>query len=299
MSTLGQLGERAVIRRLLPFLDPHRELIVGAGDDCAVCRAPGGAVDQVFTTDPIVEGVHFLAGEQARRVGHKAAGRVLSDIAAMGAQPKWVLVNVVAPADLPMSYLEGAYEGMAALCRRFSSSIIGGDVAQGPVLEFHVFGVGELPAGSACLRSGGRAGDALCVTGPLGGSAGGKHLDFIPRVDEGLFLRESGLVSAMMDLSDGLATDLRHLLERSGVGAALTADDIPRNGSLEAALRDGEDFELLFSVPAEEVGVLSGAWQERFGSRLARIGRITDEPGVIRLDDRVLEGDAFEHFSES
>lgn len=297
MSTLGNMGEREVIRRLLPALDGHEELIVGAGDDCAVCRMPGAEVDQVFTTDPIIEGVHFLAGEQPKRVGNKAAGRVLSDIAAMGATPKWLLVNVVAPAEFEMDYLEDVYVGMTALCRRFGAVIIGGDVARGPVFELHVFGVGELPAGTALLRSGARVGDVVFVTGPLGDSRAGKHLDFTPRIEEGIFLRESGRVNALMDLSDGLATDLRHVLGQSGVGADLRGAAIPKTGSLGRALRDGEDFELLLTAPPAASELLRVAWRARFGSELAAIGEVTDEVGVLRLDGRVFAPFAFEHFS--
>lgn len=297
MSTLGQLGEREVIRRLLPFLSAHNELVVGAGDDCAVCRVPGSDLDQVFTTDPVVEGVHFLAGEQPHRVGNKAAGRVLSDIAAMGASPKWILVNIVAPSSLEINYLEEVYAGMSALCRRFGATIIGGDVANGPVLEAHVFGVGEIPVGGARLRSAAESGDAIFVTGPLGGSADGKHLDFIPRVEEGVFLRETGHVKAMMDLSDGVATDLRHVLEQSGVGAALDSAGIPAVKSLEGALRDGEDFELIFTVAKGDVEILQRLWRERFGTGLAQIGEITEKTGVLRLDGQILDGDAFEHFA--
>ncbi len=294
MSTLGEIGEHEAIRRLLPLLGNHDALVVAAGDDCAVCRMPGAETDQVFTTDPIIEGVHFAPGEIPRRVGHKAAGRVLSDIAAMGARPRWLLVNVVAPPTLEFGYLEKIYAGMTALLERFGALVIGGDLAKGPVLELHVFGVGELPSGAALLRSGARVGDSIFVTGPLGCSLEGKHLDFTPRVEEGILLRETGKVNALMDVSDGLATDLRHILSRSGVGANLESAAIPKNGTLEQALFDGEDFELLFTAPAE----IEALWGDRLGFRPARIGAVTSEVGVLRLDGAALEGKAFEHFTD-
>ncbi len=301
METLGGIGEHEAIRRLCAKLGAHPDLIVGAGDDCAVCRLPGTGSDQVFTTDPIVENSHFQGLEKPERIGNKAVGRVLSDIAAMGAQPQWILVNVVSPPELEFQCLEKIYAGMSALCSRFGATIIGGDLGQGTSLELHVFGTGLLPAGSALLRSGARPGDRILVTGPLGGSRSGKHLDFVPRVEEGLFLRETGLVHAMMDLSDGLATDLRHMLRQSGVGAILDGAAIPAVESLGQALYDGEDFELLLTASPVNADALQARWRERFGTALPTIGMITDRENVLELEEdgsfRVLEGKAFEHFS--
>ena len=281
MEKLGEIGEHEAIRRLVAGLGKHADLVVGAGDDCAVCRLQGTGADQVFTTDPIIENVHFLPSEKPERIGNKAAGRVLSDIAAMGAQPQWLLVNVVAPPEQDLQALERIYAGMNALCGHFGATIIGGDLAQGPCLEMHVFGTGTLPAGSALLRSGAKPGDGIFVTGSLGGSREGKHLDFVPRVEEGIFLRESGMVDAMMDISDGLATDLRHILGRSGVGAVLDAENIPRVGTLGQALFDGEDFELLFTVSPRDAVPLLDAWKARFPElRLSCIGRITAAGGL-------------------
>ena len=303
MNTLGELGEHEVIRRLVEKLGDSSDLVVGAGDDCAVVAMPGSTFHQVFTTDPVVEGVHFLPTHEPERIGHKAVGRVLSDIAAMGASPQWVLVNVVAAPDLDVKILEGIYDGMTALCRQFGATVIGGDLAQGPTLEVHVFGSGILPAGSALLRSGACPGDVIFVSGPLGGSAAGRHLDFLPRVEEGCFLRESGCVGALMDISDGLATDLRHLLSQSGVGAVLDADRIPSNGSLESALFDGEDFELLFTVRPERVDKLVQGWGARFAGLPCAIGKITTDLDrlCLRFPDgreQLVEGKAFEHFKD-
>jgi thiamine-monophosphate kinase len=296
MLTLGEIGEHETIRRILPMLGNHAELVVGAGDDCAVCRLKGTGMDQVFTTDPVIENVHFQSLEKPERIGHKAVGRVLSDIAAMGAAPQWILVNVVAPASLEIQALEKIYEGMGAICERFGATIIGGDVAKGEKLELHVFGTGLVPADTALLRSGASVGDAVLVTGPLGCSfASGHHLDFIPRVDEGLFLRETGLVGAMMDVSDGLATDLRHILKQSQVGAALEGQAIPRNGSLEQALFDGEDFELVLTSP--NPAELQARWAAQFETELPILGKITAEVGVLMLNGQLIESKAFEHFA--
>ncbi len=302
MEKLIDIGEHETIRRLAATLGSHPDLVVPAGDDCAVARLPGCNLDQVFTTDPVIENVHFLPSDDPVRVGNKAVGRVLSDVAAMGARPQWILVNVVAPPELEFARLEGIYEGMSALCHRFGATIIGGDLAQGTSLEVHVFGTGLLPSGCALLRSGGATGEPLYVSGPLGASNRGRHLDFVPRVEEGIFLRESGVVGAMMDISDGLATDLRHILARSGVGAELDAACIPCVGTLEQALYDGEDFELLFSVRETDAAKLADCWGQRFGSRPVRIGVLTDAVGSLLLrhpDESVvaLQEKAFEHFS--
>jgi thiamine-monophosphate kinase len=301
MDTLGQIGEHAAIERLAATLGTHPDLRIGAGDDCAVASLPGTETDQVFTTDPIIENIHFLPTDLPERIGNKAAGRVFSDIAAMGAQPQWLLVNVVAPPRQEVGMLEKIYDGINALCHRFGATLIGGDLAQGTCLELHVFGTGTLPAGTALLRSGAQMGDAIFTTGPLGCSLQGRHLDFVPRVEEGLFLRESGHVHAMMDISDGLATDLRHILRASGIGAVLDADAIPKNGTLENALYDGEDFELLFTASAPDAATLQAQWAKRFGTPLSAIGQITDRKNklCIRHTDgaaHVLEDKAFEHF---
>ena len=303
METLKDIGEQEAIRRILHLLGNHPDLAVEAGDDCAVCHVPGTGKDQVFTTDPIIENVHFLPSDDPKRVGHKAAGRVLSDIAAMGAQPQWILVNVVAPEEQEVQALEDIYKGMNNLCNRFGATIVGGDLSRGPCLELHVFGTGVLPAGSALLRSGARPGDTIFVTGALGSSRTGKHLDFIPRVEEGICLRQSGVVSAMMDISDGLATDLRHLLKQSGVGAELDAGSIPKLGTVEQALYDGEDFELLFTVPADCMDTVYKGWKARFDSELFPIGRIDSETEALKIrspkgEVGILECKAFEHFTD-
>lgn len=301
MNTLNDIGEHAAIQKLAATLGTHPDLRVGVGDDCAVTRLSGSETDQVFTTDPIVENVHFLSSDRPERIGNKAAGRVLSDIAAMGAQPQWLLVNVVAPPSQDVGALEKIYAGINALCNRFGAVLIGGDLAQGPCLELHVFGTGTLPSGTALLRSGAQAGDRIVTTGQLGGSIAGRHLDFVPRVEEGIFLRESGRVHAMMDISDGLATDLRHILHAGGVGAVLDANAVPANGTLESALYDGEDFELLFTVAEADVAELNAQWNARFDTPLSAIGRITDRANELCIKhadgtEEILGGKAFEHF---
>ena len=189
-------------------------------------------------------------------------------------------------------------------------AIVGGDTVSGSVLEFHVFGVGQVRKGGAVLRSGARVGDAIYVTGELGGSLSGKHLTFEPRIEEALWLRESGWVSAMIVVSDGIATDLDHILEQSGMGAEIAANDIPVSPAaksaggdrtpLEHALYDGEDYELLFTVPADRQSAFESSWADTFDLPCTRIGQILGERGPIVLVDgdrrSPLEGGGYEHF---
>jgi len=302
MKTVGELGEIRTIRRLTSMLKPHPNLSIGAGDDCAVTHIPGSDQDQVFTTDPIIESVHFLPTDEPTQIGNKAAGRVLSDLAAMGAQPQWLLINVVAPASLEIDFLEKIYQGISTLSQRFGATLIGGDLAEGSVLELHLFGTGTLPAGSALLRSKAQVNDQIFTTGKLGGSRTGKHLNFTPRVEEGLFLRKLGWVHSMIDISDGLGSDLRHILRASNVGAILDANAIPYNHSLESALFDGEDFELLFTLSPKNTKSLLHAWNQKFKTPLYLIGTITNQTEQLKLKEKdgtihLIKSNGFAHFS--
>ncbi len=245
MTTLKELGEHSAITRLTANLK-------AVGDDCAVLPLDAN-YDLVLTTDPLISGIHFTPDTPPEQIGWKAAARVLSDFAAMGADPQYLLINLVAPPDENFQTLEQIYDGVSKVRKLFDVDLVGGDLAQGLNLELHVFGVGRVPKGTALLRSAARPGDLIYVTGPLGGSfESGKHLNFMPRLKEAKWLRQSGYVHAMMDISDGLATDLRHILKASGVGADLDSANLPMFGTLEQALYDGEDFELLFTVSAED-----------------------------------------------
>jgi thiamine-monophosphate kinase len=266
-------------------------VVAGIGDDCAVVRAGHGArFDWLLKSDPVIEGVHFTPQAKPEAVGHKAIGRVLSDLAAMGGEPLWILIDLVAPAGTPVSRLERIYRGAARLARRHGVAIVGGDTARGPTLELHVFAVGRVPRGQAVLRSGAKPGNVIYVTGSLGGSLAGRHLAFEPRLREGQWLMKKRWVTAMMDVSDGLAADVPRLVAASRVGAALEAGHIPVSAAarragqglttLEHALGDGEDFELLFTVKAGEAAAFEKAWRAQFKLRCTRIGFVTRKAGV-------------------
>lgn len=288
-------GEDALVRRITRLLPTtRRDVIAGIGDDCAVVRLPGSAHDLLLTSDPVIEGIHFIPGAASEAVGHKAVGRVLSDIAAMGGEPLWILVDLVAPRPAPVARIEGIYRGMRRLARAAGAAVVGGDTSSGPALELHLFAVGRVPERRAILRSGARPGNLVYVTGALGGSRAGRHLSFVPRLREGCWLRAGGWATAMMDLSDGLATDLPRLLAMSEVGAVIESARLPvaqavgtmRDGrsDIEHALGDGEDFELLFTVPAAKRAAFEAAWR-RAWPRLActRIGAIVRGPAILRL----------------
>lgn len=291
MKTLQQMGEHAAIAALTKNLK-------AVGDDCAVLPLDAH-YDLVLTSDPLICGVHFTPGTDPEQIGWKAAARVLSDFAAMGADPQYLLINLVAPPEQDFQTLEKIYEGVSKVRKLFDVDLVGGDLAQGPTLELHVFGVGRVPKGAALLRSGAHVGDILYVTGPLGGSFScGKHLTFMPRIKESKWMRQSGFVRCMMDISDGLATDLRHILKASKVGADIVSANLPMVGTLEQALFDGEDFELLFTVHAEEADAFDFQCLEDLDQQFPRIGKITAQPDVLTLDGVVLARKAFEHFKD-
>lgn len=308
LKTIGDAGELDVVERIKKFLPEHSDILVGAGDDCAVVRSAGSETDLVLTSDPVIEGVHFTPDTDPFDVGRKAVGRVLSDLAAMGAVPRWILINLVAPSSTPLAVIDDIYAGANKLLTLFGVVIVGGDVAEGEKLELHVFGTGTVPNRTAVERKGASAGDLVFVTGKLGGSINGKHLSFMPRVEQGIWLRD--WATAMMDISDGLASDLRRLVKMSKVGCDLNVKDIPVSESaqkfnddispLEHALYDGEDFELLFTIPKGQKEIFLTAWHKEFDLECTCIGTITDHPNIISLVDngtkKVLSWHGYEHF---
>ncbi|MBN1672941.1 MAG: thiamine-phosphate kinase [Kiritimatiellae bacterium] len=311
-QTLGQLGERAVIARLTRLLSNTQDVRVGPGDDCAVVRSPTAGDDLLLTSDPVIEGAHFLPGTAPEAIGHKAIGRVLSDIAAMGGEPQWALVDVVAPRKTAVAKLEKIYAGMLALARTHGLALVGGDTSEGECLALHAFGVGRVAEGRAILRSGAEPGDAVYVTGALGGSGRGRHLSFEPRVREGAWLGKRGWAKAMIDVSDGLATDLAHLCAMSRTGAVILEDRIPiapaardmedGRSAVAHALGDGEDFELLFAVEPDGQPAFEAAWRAAFELPCTFIGALTEQRGILECVDaagnrRTVSSTGFEHFA--
>ncbi|MFO7871793.1 MAG: thiamine-phosphate kinase, partial [Kiritimatiellia bacterium] len=254
MDSLEDIGEVNALKRITSGLEQTARVIEGPGDDCAVIRADDGSRhDLLLTSDPVIMNTHFTPETPPAAVGRKAVGRVLSDIAAMGGEPLSVLFDISAKAETPVSFLQEVYGGAASLGRKFGISVAGGDLSRGESLEIHAFAVGKVPRGGAVLRSGARAGDVIMATGVLGGSSRGKHIDFLPRVNEGIWLRQGRWISSLIDISDSPARDITHIAEASAVGAEIEIARLPvsKDAALMAdgkkasrhALYDGEDFE--------------------------------------------------------
>jgi len=283
------MDEFDYIRWLRQRTPPHPRVVVGPGDDCAVLRPSSAPL--LVKTDMLLANSHFIL-EQAgpRRVGRKALAVNLSDIAAMGGRPVAAVVSVGLPRHGAQHLAEELYLGMRELADEFDTAIVGGDTnTWDGGLVVSVALVGDAGPQGPILRSGAQPGDWLFVTGPLGGSIQGKHLDFTPRVREALQLQEHAQIHAMLDISDGLAADVNHICAESGCGAVLVAERIPvtqaarqmRDGRspLEHALGDGEDFELAFTVAPED-GRRLLAKQPIPGLTLAWIGDCCAESGL-------------------
>jgi len=274
-----ELGEDALVARLTAALAGSGEVAVGPGDDCAAIRMAGGELCLLLKTDSVVEDVHFLRTQPPEKVGWKAICRAISDVGAMGGRPRFALISLASPGDLEADYWTRFYRGLNRAARRYDVRIVGGETTRSPgpiVVTVSLTGLVETKR--MVTRAGGRPGDAIYVTGRLGGSRRGRHLTFEPRVDEAAWLTRRFRPSAMMDLSDGLARDLPRLAARSGTGFAIDPRSIPRNRgcSVEQALGDGEDYELLFTLPPGEAGGLERGWKKRYPRlALTRIGELT------------------------
>jgi thiamine-monophosphate kinase len=309
------MNEFELIARLTQSLPADASVVTGPGDDCAVLDL--GIPDRfiLFKTDAVVEGVHFTRETPPEQIGHKALGRCLSDIAAMAGTPHSALVTLALPPDYEVAVVDGIYAGLTTLAQRHGVSIVGGETTTNPErILISIALLGTVTRGKQVLRAGAKPGDALFVTGDLGGSLAGRHLEFEPRVREAQWLAARFAVHAMLDLSDGLAGDLRHLLHASGVGAELLASAIPVSRAakaraaergkpaLLAALTDGEDFELLFAVAGTDAVPLLDAWKVAFPSvKLSCIGRINaGHELVLRDKDQVrrLTAHGYVHFQQ-
>lgn len=272
---------------------PAGSAIVGPGDDCAVI--PLGNDLGLLKVDSCLDGSHFQFTDHdapgfatPEQVGYKVMARTISDIAAMGGTPRYATVATALPQGAGNDLREGLVRGLLAAAAPFNVELVGGDTkswsSERLAISVSLFGVME--GRTPVLRSGAQAGDALFVTGQLGGSLhSGRHLHPTPRIAEGQWLAAQG-ASSMIDLSDGLSGDLWQLCKASAVAAALHADALPVNSdsTLEGALHDGEDFELLFNVPGASAEAIARAWP--FQTRLTRIGTMLAGKPEITLIER-------------
>jgi thiamine-monophosphate kinase len=273
------------------------------GDDCALLR-PNAGLDLAVTTDMLVEGRHFAAHAVPRSLGHKALAVNLSDLAAMGAAPRWALLAIGLPVA-EEDWLAQFSAGLFALAERFGVELIGGDTTRSPLRTISIVAIGEVPAGVALYRGGARPGDDIWVSGELGGAALALRRPDIseaahrlhepePRVELGERLR--GIAHAAIDVSDGLVGDLGHILERSRSGAVVDYARIPRAAAFarigdaelerDCVLSGGDDYELVFTAAADERPVLEALGRE-LGLALTRIGTIeAGAPRLVLLDAR-------------
>ena len=318
------LSEKKLIGQIRRSARGGKSVVTGIGDDSAVLRVPPGH-ELLVTTDFTIENVHFRRDwHRPELVGRRCLTRGLSDIAAMGGEPRAAFLSLALASDVPQKWVNRFLKGLLDLAEEFKVPLAGGDTAQSAGgIQADIVVVGSVPKGKAVLRSGAKAGDRIYVTGELGGSAAAlarlaeskpveskpvgaaysRHFRPRPlaRVAVGQWLRRRGVATAMIDLSDGLSTDLEHLCEESQVGAEIEAEAIPRaqvglgkkRVALELALHGGDDYELLFTSAAAVPSVVAGV-------RVTWIGRTTKSAGIrlIGADGKLrpLKGGGWEHF---
>ena len=325
---LGELGEFGLIERIAGRVLRKNGVTIGIGDDAAAIEPSEGLLSLV-TTDMLVEGVHFdLSLCDPITLGRKSLSVNLSDIAAMGGIPRHFLLSLAIPKDVPLEFLDAFIEGALERGEQFGVALIGGDTSSSPAgLVISITVIGEQSPDLIVRRKGARPGDLICVTGTLGdaalglallkagkrgGTAIARQLDPLPRVREGMKLAEARIPSAMIDISDGLLADLGHILKLSGAGARLYLEKLPiseeyrekqplfKEEFFSLPLSGGEDYELLFTIPAGKISALQSMFAEP-GIAATVIGEITPHDGISVLTSSGNEFSprqtGFSHFS--
>jgi thiamine-monophosphate kinase len=306
---LAELGEFAFIKTIKEMVQEGAGVVKGIGDDAAILTPSPGMV-ALITTDLLVEGVHFQrAFTDPHHLGRKAVAVNLSDIAACGGTPTAFLVALAIPAETELAFVRSLYQGMIAQAREFQVSLVGGDTSRGDALMISITVMGEATEGEVVYRAGARKGDLIFVTGTVGDAALGleqlkqgkkdgglvqRHLASVPRVREGREIACRSLATAMIDISDGLAADLGHIVEASEVGAKVRLSSLPLSEEYRKevagynadpyalALTGGEDYELLFTAPpAKEEAVKELA--RELGLPITAIGEIVDAVAGVRV----------------
>ncbi|GAO28727.1 thiamine-phosphate kinase [Geofilum rubicundum] len=330
---LSEIGEFGFIERFAHrFEDLLAPNAMGIGDDCAIIPA-GDDHDLVLTTDMLVEDIHFIRDKiSPLDLGHKALAVNLSDVAAMGARPVGSFLSIAIPHGIDVEYLDQLMEGYHQLSERYQLPLMGGDTTRSPhKLVLNISVVGRVAKGTAKLRSAAQEGDVVAVTGMLGDSAAGlhalinnlsanpessylieKHVRPHPHIEQGLWLGRQRSVHAMMDVSDGIASDMKHILKASGLGAGIELSQLPLSDQLKAfsaqhqlnafelATSGGEDYCLLLTVEADSFQETAASYKEALGADLYAIGFITsDQQLKWTKDHQSIAGglkDGFNHF---
>jgi thiamine-monophosphate kinase len=275
------MNELEIVAKIRKLAAASPKVALGIGDDCAIFR-PRPGEDLLFTSDQMIEDVHFRRDQPPSRIGERALARSLSDIAAMGGDPHFCLVSLAVPSELGDKWISAFYRGLLRIARRTGTALAGGDLAHSGKIYCDVVVCGGVPRGRALLRSGARPGDALYVSGRLG-KAWDRAIE--PRLALGKSLR--GRATACIDLSDGLSLDLHRLCLESGVAAEVDRVPIARGATLERALHGGEDYELLFTLPPRKSAPR--------GTTL--IGKIVKgQPGAVSFKGNPLPPRGYDHF---
>jgi thiamine-monophosphate kinase len=286
VASLDELGEEKLLAQILPRLPRSRRVVVPAGDDCAMVQFRGARDLLVLKSDCVVEGIHFTTATPATAAGWKAMMRALSDFAAMAAVPEFALITLVIAANKKQTWVSQFYRGLNRAAKRFNVSVVGGETSATvgrTVVTVTV--VGFVEPKNWIARSGGKVNDDLFVTGELGGSIRGRHLNFVPRIAEARWLARHFKVHAIIDLSDGLGVDLPRLARASKLGFRVEESALPvaRGCTTQQAISDGEDYELLFAISPRGRCKLEMAWKKRFPKiGLTRIGKLIP-PSSFRL----------------
>lgn len=295
---LSKIGEFGLIQRIKRSTRTDASVVKGIGDDCAVIKFNSREY-LLLTCDMLVEGVDFTPDEDPYLIGRKSLGVSISDIAACGGIPRYALISLGIPKNKKSRFVDKLYAGIKDLAGTYSLNIVGGDISRSKQLVIDVSLVGIVEKKNLILRSGAELKDIIMVSGTLGGSIKGKHLRFTPKVKEARFLANSVKLNSMIDISDGLAQDLNHILKESAKGAVIYQDLIPLSKDclgVEDALNSGEDFELLFTLPIKEARKLLALNDNFFP-----IGHIVEkDKGLVLIDKsgnpRKIKVKGFTHF---
>lgn len=321
-----KISEFLLIDRIANKINKYKNTVIkGIGDDAAVIKINKNKC-LLFTCDSLVSGVHFSEKYATPyQIGRKAAAINISDIAAMGGKPSYFLVSLFLPKNITKKFIDELYKGLIEECSKYNINIIGGNIAKSNKFIIDLFLIGEVSRQNLLLRSGAKIGDSVLVTGTLGESAAGlkllqkiklnvpkkdrkkliyRHLTPIPRIKEGILISKSKMATSMIDISDGLSSDLGHICDESQVGVKLFKDRIPTANSVKnivLALNGGEDYELCFTVPKKYVSNIINKLKKTVKTKVTVIGEITPKKQGRWLIDSIggkipLKAKGWDHF---